>query len=136
MKMTPNLIPKADWILCAQGLPEPGKFVWIVVGKVLGSGLARRYLKEVHMGTWNEESRCFKIYPYRLPIVSTTVWAWAPMIPPTAPLTRSTEAIHRKGDEWKSDAEAPEPPDGDDEFEIEDYREPPYREPQDPSEDE
>lgn len=103
MEMTPNLIPEADWIPCAQGLPEPGKFVWIVVGKILGSGLARRYVKEVHMGTWDEANQHFKIYPYRLPMVSNTVWAWAQMIPPVAPLTRSTEAIHRVGEEWKED---------------------------------
>lgn len=103
MNMTPNLIPAADWIPCADGLPDPGRFVWVVVGKVLGSGLARRYLKEVHVGTWDEEKGCFKIYPYHVPMVSNTVWAWARMIPPAAPITRSIEAVHQKGEEWKPD---------------------------------
>jgi hypothetical protein len=100
MKMTPNLIPAADWVPCASGLPEPNKFVWIVVGKIVSNGLARRYVKEVHMGVWDDETERFKIYPYRTPIVSNQVWAWAQMIPPSAPMTRSTEAIHQ-GEDWK-----------------------------------
>jgi hypothetical protein len=112
MKMTPNLIPSADWVPCIQGLPEPDKFVWIVVGKVVATGLARRYAKEVHMGVWDAENERFKIYPYQTPIISNQVWAWAQMVPPSPPITRSTEAIHQQGESWK---------DGDHhEFEIDD----------------
>jgi hypothetical protein len=116
MNMTPNMIPVADWVPCAQGLPEPGKFVWIVVGRIVGAGLARRYVKEVHMGTWDSEKECFKIYPYRLPMVSNQVWAWAQMIPPSAPLTRSTEAVHQ-GEEWKDE---PQPQPDEEEFDVDD----------------
>jgi hypothetical protein len=98
------MIPAAEWIPCCQGLPEPNKFVWIVVGRIVANGLARRYVKEVHMGVWDDETQRFKIYPYRTPIISNQVWAWAQMIPPAAPLTRSTEAIHQ-GEQWKDEEE-------------------------------
>lgn len=115
MEMTPNLIPNAEWIPCCQGLPEPGKFVWVVVGKIIAVGLARRYHKEVHMATYDTESQHFKIYPYRLPMVSNQVWAWAQMVPPKPPLTRSTEAVHQEhnpldGEDWKDQ------PDRDEDF--------------------
>jgi hypothetical protein len=125
MNMTPNLIPNADWIPCRNGLPEPNKFVWVVVGKIVQTGLARRYKKEVHMAVWDAETSHFKIYPYRLPIVSNQVWAWAQMVPPTPPITRSTEAVHQEhnpndGEEWKDEI--------DDEGE-EGFGDPPYDDP-------
>jgi hypothetical protein len=103
MNMTPKMIPEVDWIPCHQGLPAAGKFVWIVVGKIVEAGLARRYPKEVHMGVYIEETGKFKIYPYCSPMISNSVWAWAPMVPPNPPMCKSTESVHnpQDGEEWK-----------------------------------
>lgn len=120
MEMTPNLIPNADWIPCAHGLPEANKFVWVLVGKIVQAGLARRYQKEVHMAVWDGDAQRFKIYPYRLPILSNQIWAWAQMVPPAAPITRSTEAVHQQehmeGEGWKDDSDSDDSDDSDERY--------------------
>lgn len=80
------LIPAVEWVSCGEDLPEQGRFVWVVVGKTVEAGEARRYMREVHMGVYNGQG--FHIFPYHVPPLSTEVWAWAAMIPPNPPFCR------------------------------------------------
>jgi hypothetical protein len=99
MEMTsPNCIPQADWISCGQDLPDLGKFVWVIVGRIIQSGTAKRYLREVHMGVYKGDNG-FEIHPFRQPMVSTMVWAWAPIIPPLPPLVSVNVEVENEEDE-------------------------------------
>lgn len=115
MNMTPEMIPAVEWIPCQNGLPSPGTFVWIVVGKVIESGVARRYPREVHMGVFQEEGK-FQIYPYKTPILSNQVWAWAPMVPPSAPLCKSRDPHKGEGEEWREEISDDDIIDGEDDI--------------------
>jgi hypothetical protein len=84
-----STIPAVEWISCGDDLPDPGKFVWVVIGRCIAAGEARRYQREVHMGVFRSEIRGFEIFPYRLPMCSNEVWAWAPIARPNVPVCRS-----------------------------------------------
>lgn len=82
-----DTIPEVEWITCTRGLPERGKFVWVVIGRAIESGSARRYIREVAMGIYQGPG--FQIFPYITPVCSTDVWAWAKMVPPAPPICRT-----------------------------------------------
>ena len=89
MKKTMAKVPPVEWVPCGEALPEPGKFVWVVVGRVIESGSARRYDREVHMGVYRGDK--FEIFPYRFPMVSNEVWAWGPITRPEVPVCRANK---------------------------------------------
>lgn len=82
-----DTIPNVEWIPCGTSLPTPGKYVWVVLGRVVEHGDARRYVREVAMGVYQDGR--FQIYPYHTPVCSTEVWAWARMVPPEPPFCRT-----------------------------------------------
>jgi len=94
---TKCLIPTVEWVSCGVELPTPGRFVWVVVGRTVEAGEARRYMREVHMGVYNGQG--FQIFPYHLPTISTEVWAWAAMVPPNPPFCRKREEVDEEEDE-------------------------------------
>lgn len=101
----PHLIPDVEWVPCARGLPTKGIFVWVVVGRVISAGNARRYEREVHMAIRSDDL-VFQIFPYKTPICSTKVWAWAVMTPPDAPVCKTTGQANydgQEGDEYIDD---------------------------------
>jgi hypothetical protein len=95
-----HVVPDVDWVPCGTRLPEPGKFVWVVLGCIITSGEARRYNRQVAMGVLQVDGeRQFSIFPYSLPLVSTEVWAWASMIPPAAPICKKVESYDNNNEE-------------------------------------
>jgi hypothetical protein len=106
---TVDLIPNVEWVSCANRLPQEGKFVWVVLGRVVEHGEAKRYVREVAMGSYLGGVG-FQIFPYKLPICSNQVWAWASMVPPAPPWVKS---IDHSNDEQYEGSEFD--PDGDDE---------------------
>jgi hypothetical protein len=83
-----HLVPDVNWISCGFALPEAGKFVWVCVGRVIESGVAKRYERQVHMGVYRDNLQ-FQIYPFGT-MCSDQVWAWAPIIRPERPVCRKT----------------------------------------------
>jgi hypothetical protein len=94
---TKHFVPAVEWVSCGVDLPEPGRFVWVVVGRTLEAGEARRYLREVHMGVYNGMG--FQIFPYSIPPISSEVWAWASMTPPNPPFVRQRAEDDEGNDE-------------------------------------
>jgi hypothetical protein len=99
--MTKDSIPKVEWTSCGDDLPEPNKFVWVCVGRVIEVGEARRYQREVHMGMFNGTG--FQIFPYEVPILSNQVWCWANMMPPNPPCCRQRPETFMEGGEEFTD---------------------------------
>lgn len=102
--MTPQLIPNVFWVACGERLPDEGKFVWIIVGREIVSGEAHRYQREVHMGVYRGNLG-FQIHPYRLPLISNAVWAWAEMIPPNPPICKHNAPGYKQDFEDGEDGE-------------------------------
>jgi hypothetical protein len=99
-----HVVPDVDWVPCGMRLPEAGKFVWVVLGRTIISGEARRYDRQVAMGVLQADGEHqFSIFPYSLPLVSTEVWAWASMIPPAAPICKRADQSYDHNEEEESD---------------------------------
>jgi hypothetical protein len=89
-----TLVPRVEWRSCGIALPPEEKFVWVVTGRVIECGEARRYERQVHMGVYKGNLQ-FQVYPFELPVCSEQVWAWAPIVPPDRPVCKqSVESYH------------------------------------------
>jgi hypothetical protein len=93
-----HLVPDVEWISCGHSLPDAGHFVWVCVGRVIESGVARRYERQVHMGVYKNDLQ-FQIFPFGN-VCSNEVWAWAPIIPPERPVVRPRKAT---GEQYEDD---------------------------------
>ncbi len=114
-QQTTSLVPNVQWVACGQALPDEDKLVWVVVGRVIESGFARRYERQVHMGVYRGNLR-FQIHAFG-PTISDQVWGWATITPPERPACKNKSAEEQQYDNGS--------PESDDEYfeDFEDYPE-------------